>query len=68
MNAMLYQITSGLAQCRERAKVVGISNPESAGSSSATAGVDPAVLAAFAAVLAVIAIVAIVVAKRNTKR
>ena len=67
MNPMFYQFTSGLAQCRERAKVVGISNPESAGSSTSAVGVDPTILIAFTAVLAVIAIVAIVVAKRNKR-
>ena len=59
MNAMMMQLSHGLIECRERAQVVGISNPEHVSGSSSSAGALPIVIVVLAVV--VIALIAVVV-------
>ena len=65
MNAMMMQLSHGLIECRERAQVVGISNPEHVSSSSSSAGALPIVIVVLAVVVIALIAVVVVLALKN---
>lgn len=67
MNPMLMQLSFGLAECRERAKVVSISNPEYSSGSSSGIDILPLLIVILILVIAVVALVVAFVVKSRAR-